>query len=164
MSQPVKPPFSDTIWDERETWSRDRIETFQLDALRRQLQRVGERSAHYKRVFADAGFHAGDLKSFADLRRLPFSRKSDYVAGLSAEPPFGNFAAVVPGEAVRVHFSSGTTARPAPVLWTQADIARWADIVRNDAASGRDVFVYFKHEEEGKGPEFARLLMERLGL
>jgi len=26
------------------------------------------------------------------------------------------------------------------------------------------VFVYFKHEEEGKGPEFARLLMERLGL
>jgi hypothetical protein len=25
------------------------------------------------------------------------------------------------------------------------------------------VFVYFKHEEEGKGPEFARLLMEHLG-
>ena len=28
----------------------------------------------------------------------------------------------------------------------------------------RDVFVYFKHEEEGKGPEFARLLMEQLGM
>ena len=28
--------------------------------------------------------------------------------------------------------------------------------------SCRDVFVYFKHEEEGKGPEFARLLMETL--
>jgi hypothetical protein len=26
------------------------------------------------------------------------------------------------------------------------------------------VFVYFKHEEEGKGPEFARLLIEKLGL
>jgi len=25
------------------------------------------------------------------------------------------------------------------------------------------VFVYFKHEEEGKGPEFARLLMQHLG-
>jgi len=48
--------------------------------------------------------------------------------------------------------------------YTPDDIARWADIVRNDAASGRDVFVYFKHEQEGKGPEFARLLMERLGL
>ena len=28
----------------------------------------------------------------------------------------------------------------------------------------RDVFVYFKHEESGKGPEFARLLMDRLGV
>ena len=54
MNQPAKQPFSDTIWDERETWSRDRIESFQLDALKRQLQRVGERSVHYKRVFAEA--------------------------------------------------------------------------------------------------------------
>jgi uncharacterized protein YecE (DUF72 family) len=48
--------------------------------------------------------------------------------------------------------------------YTPDDIARWADVVRNDAAGGRDVFVYFKHEEEGKGPEFARALMDRLGL
>ena len=54
MNQPAKQPFSDTIWDERETWSRDRIESFQLDALKRQLKRVGERSAHYQRVFAEA--------------------------------------------------------------------------------------------------------------
>jgi hypothetical protein len=26
------------------------------------------------------------------------------------------------------------------------------------------VFIYFKHEEEGKGPEFARTLMTHLGL
>jgi len=26
------------------------------------------------------------------------------------------------------------------------------------------VFVYFKHEDEGKGPEFAQLLMRHLGL
>ncbi len=121
-------PYSSTIWDEVETWSRDRIESFQLDALRRQLQRVDETSSHYRKVFAAAGFRPGDLKSFADLRRLPFTRKSDYVAGLQAEPPFGSLAAVKPGEAVRVHFSSGTTARPAPVLWTQADIERWASL------------------------------------
>jgi uncharacterized protein YecE (DUF72 family) len=44
------------------------------------------------------------------------------------------------------------------------DIARWADTIRSATASCRDVFVYFKHEEEGKGPEFARMLMDRLGL
>jgi phenylacetate-CoA ligase len=128
MTRPAQEAFSADIWHEAETWSRDRIESFQLDALRRQLARVGRTSNHYRRVFAEAGFEPGDLKSLADLRRLPFTRKSDYVAGLAAEPPFGSLAAVAPGEAVRVHFSSGTTARPAPVLWTQGDIDRWADL------------------------------------
>ena len=48
--------------------------------------------------------------------------------------------------------------------YTPDDIGRWAETIARDTASCRDVFVYFKHEEEGKGPLFARLLMERLGL
>ncbi len=44
------------------------------------------------------------------------------------------------------------------------DIKRWAETIARDAAGCRDVFVYFKHEESGKGPEFARLLMDCLGL
>ena len=47
--------------------------------------------------------------------------------------------------------------------YTSDDIAQWGDTIKRDAASCRDVYVYFKHEEQGKGPEFARLLMERLG-
>ena len=45
-----------------------------------------------------------------------------------------------------------------------ADIARWGDVITEQASAWRDVFVYFKHEEEGKGPEFARTLMRALGL
>jgi uncharacterized protein YecE (DUF72 family) len=48
--------------------------------------------------------------------------------------------------------------------YTEGDIERWAATIARDAAACRDVFVYFKHEEEGKGPAFARLLMERLGI
>ena len=48
--------------------------------------------------------------------------------------------------------------------YTADDIGRWAETVARETESCRDVFVYFKHEEEGKGPLFARLLMERLGL
>ena len=44
------------------------------------------------------------------------------------------------------------------------DIKRWADTIARETASCRDVFVYFKHEDEGKGPEFAQLLMEHLGI
>jgi len=42
------------------------------------------------------------------------------------------------------------------------DIKRWADTIKRETATCRDTFVYFKHEEQGKGPEFARLLMEYL--
>jgi uncharacterized protein YecE (DUF72 family) len=46
--------------------------------------------------------------------------------------------------------------------YTPDDIARWADVIRAKTSECRDVFVYFKHEESGKGPEFARMLMELL--
>jgi uncharacterized protein YecE (DUF72 family) len=44
--------------------------------------------------------------------------------------------------------------------YTPADLARWAGAIRAATAHCRDVFVYFKHEEAGKGPQFARLLLE----
>ena len=48
--------------------------------------------------------------------------------------------------------------------YTPDDIKRWADTIAAETASSRDVFVYFKHEEEGKGPEFAKLVMSHLGM
>jgi uncharacterized protein YecE (DUF72 family) len=46
--------------------------------------------------------------------------------------------------------------------YTPEDIARWAKTIRDRTSDCTDVFVYFKHEEEGKGPEFARLLLDNL--
>jgi uncharacterized protein YecE (DUF72 family) len=43
------------------------------------------------------------------------------------------------------------------------DIGRWAETARTVAAGGRDVFVYFKHEDEGKGAAFGQMMRERLG-
>jgi len=48
--------------------------------------------------------------------------------------------------------------------YTADDIERWAGIVRDATATCGDVFVYFKHEEAGKGPEFARMLQAALAL
>ena len=48
--------------------------------------------------------------------------------------------------------------------YTPADITKWAETIAKATASSRDVFVYFKHEEQGKGPEFARILMSALGI
>ena len=46
--------------------------------------------------------------------------------------------------------------------YEDADIARWAETIVGHAAVWQDAFVYFKHEEAGKGPEFARQLEECL--
>lgn len=42
-----------------------------------------------------------------------------------------------------------------------ADIERWAIIVRKTSGT-HDAYVYFKHEEQGKGPAFAALLVSAL--
>ena len=48
--------------------------------------------------------------------------------------------------------------------YQSADIERWGDTIRECSAGLSDAFVYFKHEEQGVGPEFARLLSERLSI
>ena len=46
--------------------------------------------------------------------------------------------------------------------YTSADLDRWAGLITGEQAAWDEVFVFFKHEEEGKGPEFARAFIERL--
>jgi uncharacterized protein YecE (DUF72 family) len=46
--------------------------------------------------------------------------------------------------------------------YTPDDIARWAGTISSVADRCRDVFVYFKHEDEGKGPELGALLKSYL--
>lgn len=43
-----------------------------------------------------------------------------------------------------------------------ADIARWAATVKSFSDKWADAFVYFKHEDEGKGPAFAKEFREQL--
>jgi uncharacterized protein YecE (DUF72 family) len=45
--------------------------------------------------------------------------------------------------------------------YTAADLKRWVGLIRKQTTDCEDVFVYFKHEEAGKGPEFARQFIER---
>jgi len=46
--------------------------------------------------------------------------------------------------------------------YTDSDIAEWANRIRSATAACKDVYVYFKHEEAGKGPQFAKVFLEAL--
>jgi uncharacterized protein YecE (DUF72 family) len=46
--------------------------------------------------------------------------------------------------------------------YTPEDLDAWAGRVAERAADWDDVFIYFKHEEAGKGPAFAQTFREAL--
>jgi uncharacterized protein YecE (DUF72 family) len=48
--------------------------------------------------------------------------------------------------------------------YTEADLAAWAKTIQEHQTAWGDVYVYFKHEEAGIGPAFARSMLEHLGL
>jgi uncharacterized protein YecE (DUF72 family) len=48
--------------------------------------------------------------------------------------------------------------------YTEDHITRWAETVRDLDSRLREVFVYFKHEEEGKGAMFGSMLRDKLAL
>lgn len=118
--------------DPIEIASRDEIAALQLHRLKWSLRHAYDNVPHYRRSFEAAGVHPDDLGDLSDLRKFPFTVKSD----LRDNYPFGMFA--VPREkVVRVHASSGTTGRPTVVGYTKNDIEVWAECVaRSMRASG----------------------------
>jgi len=117
-----------------ETASRDELQALQLKRLQWTLRHAYDHVPHYRAVFEAAGFHPNDLKSLADLARLPFTTKKE----LRDHYPFGMFA--VPREQVaRIHASSGTTGKPTVVGYTRNDIDIWATVMARSirAAGGR---------------------------
>ncbi len=113
------------IWNgEYEMMKREDMRQLQLERLQATLHRVYRSVAFYKKVFDGMGFLPEDLKSLADLGRLPLTTKGN----LHESYPYG-LLAVPLREVVRLHTSSGTTGRPTVVGYTANDIAIWTELV-----------------------------------
>jgi phenylacetate-CoA ligase len=118
--------------EEFETLPREALEAIQLRRLQALCERLYALVPFYKRKFDEAGLKPGDVRSLADLPRLPFTTKQD----LRDNYPFGLFA-VPMAQVVRIHASSGTTGKPTVVGYTQRDIKTWSELMaRTLAAAG----------------------------
>ena len=119
------------IWSKEETLEREKIEEIQLKRLCETVKRVYEKVPAYRKKMDEAGIAPEDVKTLADLGRLPFVTKQD----LRDNYPFGLFA--VPKEQlVRIHASSGTTGKPTVVGYTQGDLDTWTECVSRIACMG----------------------------
>ena len=105
-----------------ETMSREDLEALQLERLQALVKRVYQKIPFYKESFDKAGINPEDIKSLADLTKLPFTVKQD----MRDAYPFGLFA-VPRKDVARVHCSSGTTGTATVVGYTQKDLENWGD-------------------------------------
>ena len=119
------------IWSKEETLSRKEIEKIQLERLIETVNRVYEKVLPYRKKMIDAGVKPEDIKSLADLSKLPFVTKAD----LRDNYPYGLFA-VEKDELVRIHASSGTTGKPTVVGYTKGDLKTWTECVSRIACMG----------------------------
>ena len=108
---------------ELETLSRSGIDALQSERLRATVRHCME-SPFYKRRFAECGLTPDDIRTPADLYKIPFTTKQD----LRDTYPFG-IASVGLDRCVRLHSSSGTTGNPTVVLHTARDLDQWAEAV-----------------------------------
>ncbi len=112
-------------------FSLDHLRSLQLTRLKQALAHAYANQAPYRTKCQAAGLHPDDLHQLEDLRRFPFTAKSD----LRDAYPFGMFA--IPREkCVRVHASSGTTGRPTVVGYSARDIATWGDLMARSLYAG----------------------------
>jgi phenylacetate-CoA ligase len=111
------------IWNEEfETMPRPELEKLQLERLKKLVTYVTERVPFYKKLYADAGVSADDLKSLEDIAKLPFTVKQN----LRDHYPFGMYA-VPMSEVKQIHATSGTTGKMTVTCYTENDLGVWAE-------------------------------------
>ena len=119
---------------EFECLSRSEMENLQSERLQKTVRRVYENCAPYRAKMEAAGLKPADIRSVADLYKLPFTVKHD----LRTAYPFG-FYSSPKRDIVEVHASSGTTGKLTVVGYTQNDLEVWGEIVaRGLAMAGVD--------------------------
>jgi phenylacetate-CoA ligase len=110
--------------EEFETLPREALKALQIKRLQQVLQRVYHTVGFYKKSLDAAKIKPDDIKSIADMKKLPFITRQD----LRDNYPFGLFS-VPMSSIVRLHASSGTSGKSTVFGYTKRDIETWSDLI-----------------------------------
>lgn len=98
----------------------DDLTDHQLKGLAWTVSHAWKNSSFYRRRFDEAGLSPGDIRTLADLSRLPFTTAEDLRDGYPLP-----LQSVDQSEIVRIHSSSGTTGKRKILCYTRKDIDDW---------------------------------------
>jgi phenylacetate-CoA ligase len=112
----------------RNLWNREiqeasaqNLRKMQLSLLKKQVQRLYEKSRFYREKFEKAGFEPSDIKSLQDVTKIPLTTREEL------EQNFQDILAVPSTEVATIRLSSGTTGHPLRISHTKKDIDMIAD-------------------------------------
>jgi phenylacetate-CoA ligase len=113
-----------------ETLPRAELTALQVERLRALVARAARVPLHRDRL-GKAGVRPEAIRSLDDLRRLPFTTKTDF----RDTYPFGLLATPM-DDVVRIHASSGTTGKPTVVAYTRGDLDVWTEVMARTLRAG----------------------------
>lgn len=130
----------DQIFNKKmETLSHSKIKDLQLKKLRETVHLVYEQVPFYQKKFKELGVTPDDIKTLDDVRKLPFTTKSD----LRDNMPFGMLCTSL-DNCVELHASSGTTGIPVTACYTRNDLEVWSEVMARclsmSGLSEKDIF------------------------
>ena len=114
---------------EIECLSRSEFENLQSERLRKTVELVYNNCKPYRAKMDACKLKPSDIRSVADLQKLPFTVKHD----LREAYPFGFYSAPA-RDIVEVHASSGTTGKLTVDGYTQNDVDVWAEVAARSLA------------------------------
>ncbi len=106
--------------EEIECASIETIKSIQEEKFLKQVRHVWDNVPYYRKKMEEKGVFVDDIKSMADISKLPFLSKAD----LKVAYPYG-LLGVPLSECVRIHSTSGTTGKRVIAFYTKEDIDLW---------------------------------------
>jgi phenylacetate-coenzyme A ligase PaaK-like adenylate-forming protein len=94
-----------------ETLAREDLRALQLVKLRRVAEWAQARSPFYRRTFAATGFTPEQLRTWADIDRIPLLTREEWMQSQADHPPYGDIPVAADASAIRMHTTSGTSGK-----------------------------------------------------
>ena len=113
---------------EIETMHADSLRALQEQKLAHQLDYVFARSPFYQDKWKAAGIRREQIRTLADLARVPLTTKEELRESQRAAPPLGRHACAEMADVIRIQASTGTTGRPSLVGVTRQDAEGWTRV------------------------------------
>lgn len=117
------------FWNERvETIGADELHDLESQRLATQIAYNHATSPYLAGKLAEVGAEPGDLRSVADLARVPFTEKADIAASQEGGTVLGANQCAPLADIVRIQGTGGTTGQPMRIGWTRRDLESYGEM------------------------------------